>query len=373
MVVTALVAVALVWTPGAVPHATADGLLGDGAFETTGPSAPWTSTDSLFGSALCLQSDGQSGTQSECGSQDGAAGPRSGAGWARFGGAAERNAGHTATVSQRVLIPAGNPTLTYYFRNGTVGPPYDATLKVTIDGAEVKSHVEATRADTAYLQQSVSLRDFADGRRHELAFVYTKPTEGRNTMTVDDVSIELADGSSLETRLTTSPSGGRARSLSVPFGFASADAAATFQCAVDAAAYTTCTSPTTMTVAPGQHVFRVRAADSQGLVDATPAEVTFTAYDCPTLGAAATSAQQAADRATSGFTAAKKAVRKARTALRKAQQTRQSATTIKVRQATVKRATRKLMTAKATRAQATAQLATARSAAAPCTEAGAAA
>src|SRR4029079_10871460 len=55
------------------------------------------------------------------------------------------------------------------------------------------------------------------------------------------------------------------------------DATATFQCSVDNAAFTTCTSPhTTATLAAGAHNIRVRAIDAAGNIDATPAVRNFT-------------------------------------------------------------------------------------------------
>ncbi len=60
------------------------------------------------------------------------------------------------------------------------------------------------------------------------------------------------------------------------FTFTSTEAG-TFECRVDAAAFATCASPyTTAPLTQGQHVFDVRAIDSAGNVDATPATHTFT-------------------------------------------------------------------------------------------------
>ena len=56
-------------------------------------------------------------------------------------------------------------------------------------------------------------------------------------------------------------------SASATFGFASDDPAATFTCSLDGGAYTSCSSPTTLTgLADGTHTFRVRATDLAGNV-----------------------------------------------------------------------------------------------------------
>ncbi len=61
------------------------------------------------------------------------------------------------------------------------------------------------------------------------------------------------------------------------YAFSSNEAGSTFECRVDAAAWTSCTSPsTTASLADGAHTFEVRATDPTGNVDATPASRAFT-------------------------------------------------------------------------------------------------
>jgi hypothetical protein len=93
------------------------------------------------------------------------------------------------------------------------------------------------------------------------------------------------DTAAPDTSFTTVPAGGVAKTLTVPFGFASSEAGSSFLCSLDGTAYVACTSPTSLTVASGQHTYRVAARDTAGNTDATPASATFTAYDCATLTA----------------------------------------------------------------------------------------
>jgi multidrug resistance efflux pump len=76
-------------------------------------------------------------------------------------------------------------------------------------------------------------------------------------------------------------------------------------------------------VTPGVHTFSVAATDAALNADLTPATVTFTAYDCPTLQAAVAKAQKQADKAKKAVKKAKKSgnaskIKKAKKKLKKA-------------------------------------------------------
>ena len=88
-----------------------------------------------------------------------------------------------------------------------------------------------------------------------------------------------ADRSAPQTRVSaTYPSGDTAT-----FSFG-ADEAATFSCSLDGSAFTSCTSAVTYAdLDPGKHTFRVRATDTAGNVDPTPASVTWHANRGPSV------------------------------------------------------------------------------------------
>ena len=70
---------------------------------------------------------------------------------------------------------------------------------------------------------------------------------------------------------------GSTKDTTADFTFSSNDNTATFECSLDGAAYAACTSPlTTAMLAEGPHTFSVRAKDTVGNVDATPASITWT-------------------------------------------------------------------------------------------------
>ncbi len=171
-----------------------------------------------------------------------------------------------------------------------------------MDGTTVKTHTEAADAEAAYTQQTVDVTRLRR-RRQPHAVVQLPQRRGRcvdDNMTVDDVSIQLTpppDTTAPNTTITSSPAGGIAKSLTVPIAFTSNETPSTFNCKVDTGAAAPCTSPKSITVTPGQHTFSVAATDAALNTDATPATVTFTAYDCPTLDAAVTAAQAKATAA----------------------------------------------------------------------------
>lgn len=64
---------------------------------------------------------------------------------------------------------------------------------------------------------------------------------------------------------------------SASFAFTSDDAAATFECSLDGAAFAACATPLLLDgVSVGEHALAVRAVDAAGQVDATPAEYAWT-------------------------------------------------------------------------------------------------
>ena len=95
----------------------------------------------------------------------------------------------------------------------------------------------------------------------------TDPTPASRTWTVDTAAPE--------TTIDLGPSG-RITVADATFAFSSSEAGATFECSLDGAAYSACTSPESYTsLSNGSHTFEVKAKDGAGNVDATPASRTF--------------------------------------------------------------------------------------------------
>jgi hypothetical protein len=78
-----------------------------------------------------------------------------------------------------------------------------------------------------------------------------------------------------QTTITSGPTGS-VKTTSATFAFVSSEAGSTFECKLDSAAFTTCTSPRTYSgLATGGHKFQVRARDAAGNIDPTPATRNF--------------------------------------------------------------------------------------------------
>jgi hypothetical protein len=101
------------------------------------------------------------------------------------------------------------------------------------------------------------------------------PTPASRTFTVDRVrpDTSIASGPADGSTVTTS---------SVTFGLGSNESGVRFECSLDEAEYSACSSPLTLTgLANGAHVLRVRAIDRAGNVDTTPDARSFTVSVAP--------------------------------------------------------------------------------------------
>ncbi|MDQ6642786.1 MAG: PQQ-binding-like beta-propeller repeat protein, partial [Actinomycetota bacterium] len=139
------------------------------------------------------------------------------------------------------------------------------TVEVSLDGARVYSSTSASLAPV----RTVQLGNDSPGQAGSLA--------------VDDLTVKAtgADTTPPETTITSAPAGtisGGAASVS----FTSSESG-TFQCSIDGAAYSTCTSPQAYSgLANGSHAFSVRAVDNAGNVDPSPATASWTSQGAST-------------------------------------------------------------------------------------------
>ena len=89
-------------------------------------------------------------------------------------------------------------------------------------------------------------------------------------------TVSTPDTTPPDTAITAGPSGSTA-ATTASFSFSSSEAASTFECRIDAAAYGSCSSPKAYAgLAVGSHTFDVRARDAAGNADATAASRAWT-------------------------------------------------------------------------------------------------
>ncbi|WP_404391910.1 right-handed parallel beta-helix repeat-containing protein [Humibacillus xanthopallidus] len=101
-------------------------------------------------------------------------------------------------------------------------------------------------------------------------------------------TITTPDTTPPSTTGTAGPSG-TTTSTTATFEFASSEPGSTFECALDAAAYSSCTSPVTLNaLSAGSHTFSVRATDGAGNTDASPHTWSWTVEAAPAVCTAPT-------------------------------------------------------------------------------------
>jgi len=90
----------------------------------------------------------------------------------------------------------------------------------------------------------------------------------------------LVDTTPPDTSITSGPTTGPATSVTISFTGSDNVAVARYECKLDAAPFATCSSPyTSPTLSLGLHAFNVRAIDTAGNVDPTPASVNWMVTD----------------------------------------------------------------------------------------------
>ncbi len=106
----------------------------------------------------------------------------------------------------------------------------------------------------------------------------TNRTNSATTITDTNASWQPADTAAPDTTITGGPAGGSSTNDNTPtFSFTSTEPGSTFQCSVNGAAFSSCSSPfTTTALVDGSRSFAVQATDPNGNVDATAASRTFT-------------------------------------------------------------------------------------------------
>jgi hypothetical protein len=197
----------------------------------------------------------------------------------------------THTFEVRATDPAGNTDQTPAERTWTVDltAPAAPIVESPADGAHTSSTTIAI-SGSAEPGSSVELFEGATSRGTtnataggawsktltgitDASHTYTaKATDAAgNTSAPSNAVTVVVDTTAPNTVIGTGPLGST-KNTSASFTFSADDPAASFECSLDAAAFTSCTSPKTyVSLAEGNHTFGVRATDAAGNTDPTPA------------------------------------------------------------------------------------------------------
>ena len=150
--------------------------------------------------------------------------------------------------------------------SGTAEP---GSIVELFDGATSKGVTTAT-AGGAWSKAVTAL---ADGSH---TFTAVATDAAGNTSGVSNARTVVVDTSAPETTIDSGPTDPTAETEAV-FTFSADDASAIFECRLDGGAWAACASPEALTgLAPGAHLFEVRAVDPAGNADAVPAAHAWT-------------------------------------------------------------------------------------------------
>ena len=197
------------------------------------------------------------------------------------------------TFSVRAKDAAGNADATPASHSFTVAPPDTTPPETTIDIGPLEGSTSALQ-DVSFTFTSSEVGSTLECSLDSAAYtVCTSPktyinlSEGSHTFSVKAAdaagNIDASPASTTWTVDTTAPEttidsgpSGTTTVAEATFAFSSEDGA-TYECRLDGAAYSACTSPKSYTnLYDGSHTFDVRATDGAGNVDAPPASSTFT-------------------------------------------------------------------------------------------------
>ncbi|MCQ6561615.1 S-layer homology domain-containing protein [Paenibacillus mendelii] len=190
------------------------------------------------------------------------------------------------SIQTNIMLDSDNPDTTISSGPPSISGSGSASFLFSSDESDVIFECSLDGAAYSACTSPLALTGLADGSHTFMvravdAVGNVDPTPANYMWTVDKTAPDTTITSAPSTPLTSSAT----------FTFSSNESGM-FQCSLDGAAYTVCTSPLTLTgLADGSHTFMVRAVDAAGNVDPTPASNVWgidTAKPVITLNGAAT-------------------------------------------------------------------------------------
>ena len=173
--------------------------------------------------------------------------------------------------------PDGSEIAANYYSDIFIVPSAGGPAKVLLPGPDNK--YPGQELDPAWSPDGTKIAFEHNGNVPGSAYgIYMANADGSSTQAIQLTSKtgELdpdwqQDSMPPQTTIASGPSG-MTKSTSASFGFSSNEPGSKFQCSLDGVAFAACASPKSYTnLKNGTHTFKVRAIDTAGNVDATPA------------------------------------------------------------------------------------------------------
>ena len=188
------------------------------------------------------------------------------------------------------VVPPAAPTLTDTDPDSPSGENSPAVKGTAEAGSTVRLYTDAT-CTSAIAGQGTAAALASPGltvtvpANSTTTFHATATDAAGNTSTCSTSAITYTEDSTApQTTITGGPSGTSADPTPT-FTFVASEAGATFACRTDSGSFTACTSPhTTAPLADGAHIFEVRATDTRGNVEVSPASRIFFVLTTPGEG-----------------------------------------------------------------------------------------
>ena len=204
------------------------------------------------------------------------AGPRAYSGLAQgphtFTLTATDTAGNSSSISRHWTVDTMGPVVTFGSGPAAASNTRSATIAFS---ANEPAAFQCSLDGAAFVtcQSPVTYSGLAEGAHTFRVFA----TDGLSNVGTTAARSWIVDTQAPDTTFLGGPAAGSTSpTSSATFSFASPDSSARFECRLDGAAFTPCTSPRTLTGVPnGDHTFAVRAVDAAGNRDATPSTRTW--------------------------------------------------------------------------------------------------
>ncbi len=168
----------------------------------------------------------------------------------------------------------GGPDTTVISRPASPSAARTATFGLAKAGGAIGGGFEC-RLDGGSFGECASVKAYT-GLVDGVHTFQARAVDGSGNVDATAASYSWTVDAAPETAITTGPAGA-GNGSTAQFAFRSEDPAAGFECRLDGAAFSGCSSPRTYSgLSPGSHSFEVRARDRTGHVDATPARRDWT-------------------------------------------------------------------------------------------------